>query len=376
MTRHIPFRRLGAHVLLSALLVVALLAVLHGTTGSVLAEDAQPGAIYTLTNRPEGNAVLVYTRGADGILTPAGSYATGGTGTGADLDSQGAVIVSADHQLLFAVNAGSNSISSLRIHPGQVLELISTVPSGGTRPISLAFYNELLYVLNAGVPNNIAGFTVAYDGGLTPLPDSARPLSADSTSPAQVSFNKTGTVVIVTERATNKIDTYTVGNDGRLMGPVVHASAGPVPFGFALDNQNTLFVSEEGEGGGASTYRVGDDGALTPVSSNVRTGQRNACWAVVTNNGRYGYVTNFGTGNISGFAIGAGGSATLLDADGVTAVTGGNPTDMALSMDSQFVYVLVNASSSIVGFEVEADGSLEPSGEWETPGSLAGLAGY
>jgi 6-phosphogluconolactonase len=60
-------------------------------------------------------------------------------------------------------------------------------------------------VLNAGVPNTITGFTVD-DGVLTPLADSTRPLSDASTSPAQVGFDDTGTSVIVTERATNRID--------------------------------------------------------------------------------------------------------------------------------------------------------------------------
>ena len=32
-----------------------------------------------------GNAVAVFTRSADGMLTQAGSFATGGTGTGAGL---------------------------------------------------------------------------------------------------------------------------------------------------------------------------------------------------------------------------------------------------------------------------------------------------
>jgi hypothetical protein len=39
-------------------------------------------------------------------------------------------------------------------------------------------------------------------------------LSADATGPAQVSFDKTGETVIVTEKATNQIDTYTVGKNG------------------------------------------------------------------------------------------------------------------------------------------------------------------
>ena len=59
-------------------------------------------------------------------------------------------------------------------------------------------------------------------------------------------------------------------------------------------------------------------------------GQRAACWAVVTKNGRFGYVANAGTGNISGFMIGSDGSATLLNGDGITATTGANPTRYGL----------------------------------------------
>jgi 6-phosphogluconolactonase len=359
---------------LAGLVVLATVALV---APAAIASSDSPGAVYALTNSPQGNAVLVYGRGGDGSLTPAGSFATGGAGSGAGLGSQNAVIVSDDHQWLFAVNAGSNSISSFRIRPGQVLELADTVPSGGSMPTSVAFRRGLLYVLNAGVPNNVTGFAVAGDGRLTPLPDSTRPLSAGSTSPAQVGFDDEGTTVIVTERATNRVDTYAVGSDGRLTGPSVHPSAGPTPFGFAVDKRNTLFVSEAGAGGGASSYQIGADASLTPVSSMVMTGQRAACWAVVTRNGRYGYVTNAGTGNISGFRIGQDGSASLLNADGVTAVTGGNPTDAAVSGNSRFLYALVNATNSIAGFAIGADGSLEPLASLTgNPAGLAGLAAY
>jgi len=315
-----------------------------------------PGAVYVLTNSTAGNAVLMYARGGDGSLTAAGSVATGGLGNGAGLGSQGAVTVSDDAHWLFAVNAGSNSISSFRIGSSG-LELVSTVPSGGTLPISVAFRRGLLYALNAGVPNNVTGFTVEGDGTLAEIPGSSRPLSADSTNPAQVGFNDEGTVLVVTEK-TDHIDTYTVGSDGLLTGPAVHPSAGPTPFGFAVDKRNTLFVSEAGTGGGASSYRIGEDGSLTPTSSMVMTGQRAACWAVVTKNGRFGYVTNAGTGNISGFAIGSDGSASLLNTDGVTATTGGNPTDVAVSANSRYLYVRVAATNSIAGFTVGSDGSL------------------
>src|SRR5437870_148842 len=76
------------------------------------ARPGAPGAVYTSTNSPTGNAVVVLDRAANGSLTPAGSFATGGTGTGGGLGNQGAVGLSDDHRLLFAVNAGSNQVTS------------------------------------------------------------------------------------------------------------------------------------------------------------------------------------------------------------------------------------------------------------------------
>ena len=144
-----------------------------------------------------------------------------------------------------------------------------------------------------------------------------------------------------------------------------------------IDKRNTLFVSETGAGGGASSYRIRDAGGLDGISSMVMTGQRAACWAVVTRNGRFGYVINAGTGNISGFAIGSDGSATLLGANGITATTGGNPTDAALSHDSRNLYVRVAALGEIAVFSIESDGSLTPRPSLNgTPAGLAGLAAW
>jgi hypothetical protein len=55
--------------------------------------------------------------------------------------------------------------------------------------------------------------------------------------------------------------------------------------------ESSRLISEAGAGG-ASTYQVGNAGALELVSSIVMTGQRAACWTVATKNGRYAYVTN------------------------------------------------------------------------------------
>src|SRR5205085_7774501 len=114
------------------------------------------GAVYTLTNAASGNAVLAFSRAGDGALTPQGTFATGGLGSGAALGSQGAVILSDDGRQLFAVNSGDSTISLFDVQPTG-LALDATVPSGGAHPISATVHGNVLYVLNAA---GISGFLV------------------------------------------------------------------------------------------------------------------------------------------------------------------------------------------------------------------------
>jgi 6-phosphogluconolactonase len=353
--------------------VASLLSIVSLSSMSARGAD-DTGAVFTLTNSPSGNAVVAYGRAADGTLSPAGTFASGGAGTGTGLNSQDAIVVTADRRFVLAVNAGSDSISVFRIRH-DVLQLVETESSGGVRPTSIAVRNGLVVVLNTGEPNNITGFELSPAGQLTQIPGFTRPLSAAQTAPAQVGFSHDGDTIIVTERATNRLSAFSFDGGG-LEGPFVTSSAGPTPFGFASGARNILFVSEAGAGGGASTYRVSGT-ALDAVSSAIMTGQRAACWAVMTPNGRFGYVTNAGTGNISGFAIAPDGSAALLNLDGVTAVTGGNPTDMAVSLDGRYLYARVANLSSIAVFGIGADGSLTALPSLTgTAAGLAGLAGF
>jgi hypothetical protein len=56
------------------------------------------------------------------------------------------------------------------------------------------------------------------------------------------------------------------------------------------------------------------------VYVSVATHQTAACWVVVTEDGRFAYTTNTGSGSISGYEIDDG-ALTLLNADGRTADT-------------------------------------------------------
>ncbi|MBV9786603.1 MAG: beta-propeller fold lactonase family protein, partial [Chloroflexi bacterium] len=224
-------------------LVLALFLTTIAWSGAASARARWQGdAVYTATNAASGNAVLVFERDKDGMLTAAGSYPTGGLGSGDGLGSQGAVILSENGRALFVVNAGSDTISSFAIDRDG-LRLVDTIASGGDRPISLTLYHRVLYVLNGG-SSTIAGFAVDHAGRLTMIADSIRPLSTSMANPAQISFDPDGNVLVVTEKATNMITTFKVNGDGEPSAPMAQPSAGMTPFGFAFRHDGTLLVSE------------------------------------------------------------------------------------------------------------------------------------
>lgn len=342
----------------AGLVAVAALLV---TAGPAMAGRGNAGSVYTLTNGAAGNAVAVFDRAANGSLTPVGSVATGGLGAGGGLGSQGAIVLGG--RRLLAVNAGSNSVSLLRVREdGPVLRDVA--PSGGVRPISITSHGRLVYVLNNGdaaTPANITGFRI-WQGRLFSLPGSSRPLSTGAPGPAQIEFSPDGRQLVVTEKETNRILTYRIGFFGYASGPKIQPSAGQTPFGFAFAHRRHLIVSEA-FGGAAdasvlSSYELGFDGTLAPISPNVATTETAACWVVVTENGRYTYTTNTGSASVSGYAVANDGSLSLLDADGKTANTGAVPTDAALSQGSRFLYVLASGAHQLDGFRVNGDGSL------------------
>ena len=328
-------------------------------------------AVYTLTNQVAGNAVAVFNRAADGTLTAAGTVGTGGTGTGAGLGSQGAVALSDDGQLLFAVNAGSNDVSVFTVGSAG-LSLASVTPSGGTLPISLAVHGNVLYVLNAGGNGNISGFSVGSGGTLASIAGSTQPLSGTNVGPAEVAFSPDGRSLVVTEKNTNLLDVYAVDASGAASGRTSVASAGGTPFGFSFGLRNELFVSEAT--GSASSYVLGA-GPLSLVSGAVTNHQGAPCWAVVTNDGRFGFTGN-GAGSVSAFAIAPDGSISLVDASGASAVVSGGVNDIALSANSGYLYVLQTGGvQAIHAFRVQSDGRLVPLGPVTgLPAGTRGLA--
>jgi len=353
---------------LSVLMVALQAAVFVSTVSAAEYDDADEqtginGAVYTMSNATSGNAILRFQRKSGSALVATGSFSTGGVGTGGGLGNQGALITDQSKRWIYSVNAGSNDISVFSVKP-EGLVLVDKVPSGGTRPISLTIDRNVLYVLNAGGDGNISGFTVQRNGHLTAMADSTRTLSGAGTNPAQIGFSPDGGALVVTEKATNLIDTYRVDANGLADGPHVNTSVSATPFGFAFDSLGHLLVSEAVGGAvdaaSVSSYKIGDDGALEVISSAVADTETAVCWVVVTKNNKYAYVSNAGSGSISAYKVARDGSIALRDEDGRTGETGAGstPLDIAFSSNDRFLYTLNNGTHTIGAFQVQKNGAL------------------
>jgi 6-phosphogluconolactonase len=336
----------------------------------------QAGFVYVQTNDADNNEAVVFERGRDGKLERRDSYLTGGKGSGAPhLPSQGSVVLAGD--VLLVTNAGTDDVTLFSVQ-GSGLALSDRVPSGGSTPRSIAVHEQHVYVLNTGGEPGIAGF--ALDGErLVAMPGSTRSLGAGS-DPAQIAFAPDGRTLLVTDRASDSIHAFGLDADGLAQSVVTHPSSGATPYGFDVTADGVVVVTEAAGAqigkASASSYRLDGSSELAPVSGAVGNTRSEVCWAVIGNEGTTVFVTNFGDGTISTYAIDDDGSIELRQAVAATTVDG-KPgiRDEALSSDGQFLYALHADTGRVFGWEVSAEGTLAPVGSANgLPLTAAGLA--
>jgi 6-phosphogluconolactonase (cycloisomerase 2 family) len=376
--------------LLYALLFLALGSPLAGCDDEEPIDDPLViGTLYTMTNTAVGNEVVVYDRLDDGTLDERDRVSTGGNGSGPGdpvpsdpLMSQDAVVLSADGDHLFAVNAGSNSIAAFTLEDDGDLDFIEAEASGGVFPVGVAVSPDgrFLYVLHAmgsvdGMgAGSINGFTIDHDAGtLTPIADAARPLSgAAETGPAVIAFSPNGDWLAVTEKMTNSIVTYAVDGDGVPGDPVVSPSGSVTPFGAAFADDGTWIVSNANvpvpmmpveDGGSASSYRISNDGTVSIVTDEEPSFGTAACWIEITPDGAYAYTTNTGSMSISGYEVGADGALTRLsDGDELVTLSVANAAPLDMAIADGFLYTVagdaMGGDGTISVHRIDSDGTL------------------
>ena len=356
----------------SIVIVGAVLASTFAVAGPVDASAARPG-FFVQTNAPGGNAIVAY----NAALKPVGTYATGGLGgalTGAVVDrlaSQGALTLDSTHGLLYAVNAGSNTITVFGVH-GTRLTRLQVIGSGGTFPVSVAAHDNLVYVLNARAGGSVQGF-LRVGSRLVRVPSWNRGLGLDAAAtpefthtPGQIAFNPGGTQVLVTTKAnTNAVDVFSVDRVGGLSAkPVVNIENGAVPFGAAFDRGGHLAVAEAGTNA-VATFDLHRNGTITALDT-AATGQAATCWIVYT--GGTFYVSNAGSATVSAYR---GSRDGTLTARGTTGTDPGT-VDAAASSDGRRLYVQTGGKGIVDAYRISPDGSLTATGSVAVPNTAGG----
>jgi hypothetical protein len=381
-----PLIRIGSATAVTA----AALATIAGLAGPAGASTGHPGtahpgtghhgfnggasnAVFVQTDNTAGNQVVAYHRAGNGTLSQVGTYNTGGLGgqlTGSVVDhlaSQGSLTYA--NGLLYAVNAGSNTVSVFGTR-GDQLFLRQVIRSGGTFPVSVAVHGNVVYVLNALNGGSVQGYWSIF-GRLVGIPRSNRPLHLNPTAtpqfvntPGQVSFTPNGSQLIVTTKANGSdIDVFGVGFAGQLSRtPVVNSEPNAVPFAISYTPAGQVVIAEAGTNA-LATFKLSTSGVLTQVDQ-VATGQMATCW--VAGYGRHLFAANAGSADITSFSS-SGGQLTL---NGQTSTDPGS-VDLVVSPHGRYLYSQTGGNGIVDEFSMSG-GSLTEIGSVTVPNAVGG----
>jgi 6-phosphogluconolactonase len=357
-------RRRSGPILLSLAAATAAVMAAPASASALTQVSSVTGHVYVNDNTAGTNTIGAFDRHADGTLTPeTGSpFAAGGAGTGAGLASQGALQITPDGRFLIAADAGSNQISVLRIKDNGSLGLVrgGVVSSGGVLPVSVAIHDDLVYVANSGNGgSNYTGFRLNLNGRLEPIAGSAVALP-DGSQPGDVLFNGKGSKLAGTRVGTSLIDSFTVGDHGRLTAapgsPFPAQGLGPFGSEFRPTNPGQLFVSNAHNSAGTGTvsaFRDSADGTLSSIGSSPFADLQTApCWVEITHDGQFLFTVNTGSGTISRYSIAPGGALTLLGSTPVGATGGVGAVDARLSPDGGTLFVDESRAGAVAAFAV------------------------
>ena len=333
----------------------------------------QRGVVFAQTDGLNGNAIVAYDAAPNGTLTQAGTYPTGGLGGqlgGSVVDhlaSEGSVAYDRVGHLLYAVNAGSNTISVFQVY-GDALSLEQVLPSGGTFPTSISTRDNLIYVENALNGGSIQGY-VRFGRQLYLVPSWNRSLGVSTTAtpqflnaPGQIVFTPDGQQLIVSTKANgDDLDVFGIGPDGSPSAtPTVNAEGSSIPFALTFDRSGELLVAAPGTNAVVS-FSISPNGTLTQVQS-AATGQSATCWIVGTRD--YFYTSNAGSASLSAFSDKGPGTLTPLG----NTITDPGTIDAAISLDGQYLYAETGANGIVDELAIGANGSLTSVGSVTIPG--------
>jgi len=347
--------------------------------------------VYTQTN-DSPNAIVGFRRDQLGNLSPVpGSpFATGGTGVFdpagilGPFDADQQLAIDRDRFLLFAVNAGSNTIAAFHIVPesGSLVPVHgSPFPSGGINPISVGVRGDQLVIINQnqnqanpasvnGQTPNIVTRHITLEGRLVELLDDTTLPLPQGSSPSQALTTNTGPFVFDPEFAppaqapanppfpVGTLASYRLSPTGKLTPtsgspPAFDSTAAPgvltaAPLGaWASPVARELYVGVTGQSA-LATFTWDHEGNPSFQSLVPLTGKA-VCWVRVNHKGSRVYTSNTGSHTIDTLDI-VTDPARPIDLSQSAAIGGPQGTaTLELEVDPTDAFVYVVSQSDAVG---------------------------
>lgn len=408
----------GLSLLGSALIIAA--------TYAHAKKPAYAANIYTESNQAE-NMIIHFGQKEDGSLVELERVPTGGAGTNGfnhvtgeksapdSLLSAGAVTLSEDHRLLFAVNAGDNSVSSFTVDKNGNLKLKDRQSTGEKGYPNSLTYNDrtkTLYTLHSFGPHHIRTFRVT--GGKLHNTGYAYTINTPEFSnriPTQIISSPDNRFVLVdvlfnappkagpdgpiltpsNNGTADGVVVFPVAKDGQLEKAIFNDAGAVTPFSLRFINNSNTFVNTSAAGNGALISTLSDDGKLKNSSiatvdlSAAPDGPSETCWVSISPDSKYAFVTNFGLSNLTSIDISKGNPEVAKDnlgyvkGDGTFKALAGIPTsgpnDSWVSSNG-FLYQLYPNASKLVAYKING-AALELVGDYVIPyNSSVGLVGF
>lgn len=307
---------------LGILTLAPLAAAFAGATLGGCNNSGPPSYVYVLANPDDANGVEAFRRDrTTGRLTRINRFPTGGQGFEAIAGFGSNAIVS-NGQFLFAVNPGSNTISSLRIEQDGSLTLVDQEATSGAYPVTLTVNRDLLYVGSAGYSpgtpdqaidqGSYQGFRVGADGQIAPL---NCPLVRTDVNPNIGGFtsgmvlNQDNTLFVGTVLLGDTVHYYNVNANGCLVNPkTMTGLGGPFSVIYRPGAPRELYLTvalpqfystPESLAPGVARFDV-DPGSATLTQRSVYedndktdTALRDPCWVLFSPDGTRFWTSSF-----------------------------------------------------------------------------------
>lgn len=259
------------------------------------------GASYQITNNPDANSLIIRKISSNVNSEFSSSIQTGGKGSTLNISdplfSQGSITRFGDY--LFTVNAGSNNISMFKINPNNPVEVsfITTSPTIGEYPVSVAVNSQYIGVLTGGTNSGI-NFYKWNSHSITPInewnrsiqlnPPQQTPPSGPTNTVSEIIFSPDGKAIIVSYKGYNQsnpggILIYPIQNNSLASNPVKSVPQGSaLSFSMSPVGNSALLVTDASRGYSVFGYNseTGETTAATSPFIEVPPHQgRSICWS-------------------------------------------------------------------------------------------------